>query len=264
MSVTEFGPKSQTTFMSTLPQMRLETQARRYEASWASLQSELDLKSARLRLLLNLTNGMVAHLELNDLLRHMTIGARRLMQSDFAILALLDSQSGRLRVTASEFADDSMLDAEAANSFAEILAAHVLSARKPWTGVSADLVGGIDLNDDLKWAAVGFKSGCCILPLAIRDRVLGILAVGKREKIVYTQDEIDFLTQVSGQMAIAVENSLIDVELRKLKDNFNEERVCLEDEIGSELNFELIVGRSPALRNVLRQVEVVAPTDSGY
>jgi hypothetical protein len=123
--------------------MRLEPRARRYEASWHSLQSELDLESARLQLLLNLTNSMVAHLELNDLLRGVTIGARRLMQSDFAILALLDSQSGRLRANASEFADDTMLDAEAVNSFAEILAAHVVSTRKPWTGVSADLVGGI-------------------------------------------------------------------------------------------------------------------------
>jgi len=196
--------------------MRLETQARRYEASWHSLQSELDLGSARLQLLLDLTNSMVAHVELNDLLRDVTIGTRRLMQSDFAILALLDSQSGLLRVNASEFADDSMLDAGAVNSFVETLAAHVFSTGKPWTGISAGLVVGLDLNDDLKWAAVGFKSGCCILPLVIRGRVVGILALGKREKIAYTQDEIDFLTQVSGQMAIAVESSLVLGELRKL------------------------------------------------
>ncbi|HXW93861.1 MAG TPA: sigma 54-interacting transcriptional regulator [Terriglobales bacterium] len=35
------------------------------------------------------------------------------------------------------------------------------------------------------------------------------------------------------------------------------------DEPSSEASFEQIVGRSPALRRVLRQVEVVAPTDSG-
>src|SRR5215510_1804871 len=35
------------------------------------------------------------------------------------------------------------------------------------------------------------------------------------------------------------------------------------DEPSSEAGFEQIVGRSPALRRVLRQVEVVAPTDSG-
>ena len=269
MSVAEFGLRLQTSFMSTLPQMRLaplagsEVKARSYEASLRFLQSQLDLKSARLRLLLDLTNSMVARVEISDLLREVTIGARRLMQSDFAILGLLDSQSGRLRVNAFEFADDTTLDAEAVNSFGETLAARVFSTGKPWTGISADLVVGMDLNDDLKWAAVGFKSGCCILPLVIRDRVLGILALGKRGKTAYTQDEVDFLTQVSGQIAIAVENSLVLGELRKLKDNFSRERVCLEDEISSELNFKEIVGRSGALQRVLRQVEIVAPTDSG-
>ena len=153
MSVAEFGPRSQTPFMSTPPQMRLEPWARRFEASWHSLQSELDLKSARLQLLLDITNSMVAHVELNDLLTDVTIAARRLMQSDFAILALLDSQTGLLRVNASEFADDTMLDAEAVNSFGERLAAHVFSTGKPWTGISTDLVADIDLQDDLADAA---------------------------------------------------------------------------------------------------------------
>ncbi|MCQ6473449.1 sigma 54-interacting transcriptional regulator, partial [Vibrio parahaemolyticus] len=36
----------------------------------------------------------------------------------------------------------------------------------------------------------------------------------------------------------------------------------LEDEIRSELSFDEIVGRSEALRRVLKQVETVAPTDS--
>ena len=269
MSVAEFGLRSQTSLMSTLPRMRLEplagseAQARCYEKSLRFLHSELDLKSAQLRLLLDLTNSMAAHVEINDLLREVTIGARRLMQSDFAILGLLDSQGGRLRVNAFEFADDTMLNAEAVNSFGEALAAHVFSTGKPWTGISADLAVGIDLNDDLKSAAVGFKSACCILPLVIRDRVLGILALGKPEKTAYTQDEVDFLTQVSGRIAIAIENSLVLSGLRKVMDNFDEERVCPEDEIGSELNFKEIVGRSGALQRVLRQVEVVAPTDSG-
>src|SRR5258708_13195775 len=109
MSVAEFGLRSQISFMSMLPQMRLalsagsEAQIRCYEASLRFLQSELDLKSARLRLLLDLTNGVVARGEINDLLREVTIGSRRLMQSDFAILPLLDSQRGQLPVHPSQF-----------------------------------------------------------------------------------------------------------------------------------------------------------------
>jgi len=41
-----------------------------------------------------------------------------------------------------------------------------------------------------------------------------------------------------------------------------QEKLYLEDEIRSELNFEEIVGKSEALRYVLHQVETVAPTDS--
>jgi formate hydrogenlyase transcriptional activator len=42
-----------------------------------------------------------------------------------------------------------------------------------------------------------------------------------------------------------------------------EDQDYLADEPSSEAGFEQIVGRSAALRRVLRQVEVVAPTDSG-
>jgi formate hydrogenlyase transcriptional activator len=262
MSVVDLGLRSQTTFMSTLPQMQLEPLAGRYEASWRLLQSEVDLKTARLRLLLDLTNNMVAHVELNDLLKEVMTGARRLMQSEFAILGLPDSETGRLRVNAVEFANDTLLDPEAVNSLGETLAAHVFSTGKLWTGISTDLGVDIDLKDDRKRVVVGFENSC-ILPLATRNRILGILAMGKREGTAYTQDEVDFLTQVSGQIAIAVESDLVLGELRKLKDNCCEESVCVEDEIRSELNFEEIVGRSGILQRVLRQVEVVAPTDSG-
>ena len=41
-----------------------------------------------------------------------------------------------------------------------------------------------------------------------------------------------------------------------------EERLYLESELRAEYNFEDIVGKSAALRKVLQQIEIVAPTDS--
>ena len=52
------------------------------------------------------------------------------------------------------------------------------------------------------------------------------------------------------------------VELETLKDRLHAENVYLQEEIRREHNFEEIVGSSPALLNLLRQVERVAPTDS--
>ena len=67
------------------------------------------------------------------------------------------------------------------------------------------------------------------------------------------------LTDVS-----AVENYDGDSPLAGVDPNSNSltEEMCAEDEMGSIAGFEGIVGQSSALREVLQQVEMVAPTDS--
>ena len=50
--------------------------------------------------------------------------------------------------------------------------------------------------------------------------------------------------------------------LQDAKDKLTQEKSYLESEIQTELGFEEIIGQSPALRQVLKNVRVVAPTDS--
>src|SRR5262249_25053986 len=52
------------------------------------------------------------------------------------------------------------------------------------------------------------------------------------------------------------------VEIEKLKNQLQAENVYLQEEIRSDHNFDEIVGSSPALRQVLRQLELAAPTDA--
>ena len=51
-------------------------------------------------------------------------------------------------------------------------------------------------------------------------------------------------------------------EIAELKEKLNAEKLYLEGEIRSELNFEEIVGDSRPLTHVLAQIEIVSPTDS--
>src|SRR5207248_5808996 len=64
------------------------------------------------------------------------------------------------------------------------------------------------------------------------------------------------------QVSIAIDNALAYQQITELKDKLTQEKLYLEDEIRSEMNFEEIIGNSPVLRQVLRQVEAVAPTNS--
>jgi formate hydrogenlyase transcriptional activator len=51
-------------------------------------------------------------------------------------------------------------------------------------------------------------------------------------------------------------------EISQLKDKLAQEKLYLEEEIRSEMNFENIIGNSAALKHVLELVETVAPSDS--
>jgi GAF domain-containing protein len=66
---------------------------------------ELQSKNARLQLLLDVTNQVVANLELRDLLRAISQDVRRVMQCDYAGLSLPDAENKQLRLYAVDFPD---------------------------------------------------------------------------------------------------------------------------------------------------------------
>jgi formate hydrogenlyase transcriptional activator len=108
---------------------------------------------------------------------------------------------------------------------------------------------------------VGFQSGC-FLPLINRHRVLGVLQLARLQEQAFTQEDVDFLSQVASQVAIAVDNALDYRQVTESRARLAEERRYLQDEIRTVHNFDEIIGSSAALTQVLTQVEVVAPTDA--
>jgi formate hydrogenlyase transcriptional activator len=92
--------------------------------------------------------------------------------------------------------------------------------------------------------------------------VLGVLAVGSFRENAFSADDVAFLIQFARQVAIAVDNAIAYGQISTLKDQLAQEKLYLEDEIRTELNFDEIVGKSESLRRVLTLVETVAPTDS--
>jgi formate hydrogenlyase transcriptional activator len=102
----------------------------------------------------------------------------------------------------------------------------------------------------------------CFLPLTTARGVLGTLGFASSQGGAYQSADLEFLSHVGNQVAVAVENALAFGEVRALKDQIEREKVVLEEEIRSEHNFQEIIGQSSALRRVLREVETVAPTDA--
>ena len=102
----------------------------------------------------------------------------------------------------------------------------------------------------------------CSIPLMSRGSEVGFFVVGRFDENDFSGDDVEFLTQVAGQVAMVIDNSMAYRHIAQLTEKLTPENIYFEDEIPSETNFEEIVGRSAALRSLLRQVEIVAPTDS--
>ena len=215
----------------------------------------------RLKLILELTNQVVSNLEFDDLLHAISSIVRRVMHCDAAAIMLPDAEGKNLRVHTLDFPDSWGLFKEGG----EIPIEGSMPGRTLQTG-EPFVLNRLDPETTApemyaKASGEGIKS-LCDIGLVSRNRVLGVMALARRQENTFDDDEVVFLTQVAHQVAIAMENALAYGEIAELKDRLAQEKLYLEDEIRGEMDFEGIVGQSSALRNVLRLVETVAPSDS--
>jgi formate hydrogenlyase transcriptional activator len=222
---------------------------------------ELQRKNDRLQLLLDVTNQVVSNLELRDLLRAISQDVRRVMQCDYAGLSLPDAENKNLRLYAVDFPEgkgflqeDLVYSMEGSPSGTAFWTMKPLTLQSPFTGWLHLPIVQMAVREGLK--SFGF------LPLISRNRAIGTLVLARLRDDALSQADIEFLSQIANQVALAVENALAFREIRELKEQLSKEKLYLEDEIRTEMNFAHIIGNSAPLRKVLKRVETVAPTDS--
>jgi formate hydrogenlyase transcriptional activator len=229
---------------------------RRSQAAQASLQ----LQNDRLQLLLNLTTRITSSLDLREVLRALAANIREVIHGDAVTVVLPDAASGKFRVCAMDFPHGKGVIKE------ELLVTPSLAVKKAMDTLQPVVFDTRERNELAPEtyavaAAEGLKAVCNI-PLVNRGRALGILAILRTTETPFSPEDVDFLSRASGQIAIAVENALAYREISELKDKLAQEKLYLEEEIRAEMDFERIVGGSPALKHVLQLVETVAPSDS--
>ena len=230
------------------------------EAAQAA-QQHLARERDRLRLLLDVNNAVVSHLDFRDVFAATAASLRRVLPNDYTSLALHEPEGDRFRLYALDFpVGKGLLHEGMVNPVEGTPAGVALRSEKPQRFGESEL-RTFTAEFVKLLLAEGIKSICCV-PLRSHNRTLGTLNIASLRPEAFDQEDVDLLTQVASQIAIAVENALAYREIAELKDKLSKEKLYLEGEIQNEYNFEEIVGDGPALRRVLQQVEIVAPTDS--
>jgi formate hydrogenlyase transcriptional activator len=224
-------------------------------------QRQLARERDRLRVLLEVNNAVVSKLALHDLLNAISASLRRVIHHEYTSLALFDAATNQMRMLALDFPQGKgLIREEMLVPLDGSISGKAFRLRQTLVLDSAAM-DEFNSSPSRLLRAEGVRS-VVVMPLITHDRVLGTISLASLRDAAFQQGDVDLLLQVAGQVAIAVENALAFQEIGELKNKLAQEKLYLEDEIRSEMNFDEIVGESAALRAVLKQAETVAPTDS--
>jgi formate hydrogenlyase transcriptional activator len=227
-------------------------------ATSQAYQSQLARQRDRLQVLLEINNLLITSRELPELFRGIVNTLERVIHHDYTSLALLESQTGLLKIHALDFpGKQNIFRPETLVPRDTSPAGRAIDTGQPLIARGSEL-DRFDTEIIHTLRAEGLQAVCCI-PLIHHGHTFGTLNLACKRLDSFSSEDIELLRPVAAQIAIAVENALAFKEIEALKNKLAEEKLYLEEEIRSEFNFEEIIGESPALKRALAQVELAAP-----
>ncbi len=222
-------------------------------------ETQLAAERDRAQLLLEINNVLVSKFDLHELVTAISACLSRVVPHEYCSLVLHEEQTGMLRLHALHFPGGKSLVREGACWPLECSPAGVAFASgEPY--VLNELSAQSFSNETGRWVIDEGIQSACWFPLIRHKAALGTFCLGWLRPSGFDLEHAQLLTQVAGQIAIAVENALAFQQITELKNKLNEEKLYLENEIRTEHNFDDIVGESPAWKQVMGQVRIVAPS----
>ena len=219
-----------------------------------------DRKRAEEAVMLQLSNALLANMEIGKLLGAISASIHEVVPHDTATLALFDPVIGDMVVQflgprdTDVFPDDARVLIEGTVSGAVFRTGEpVLIERLSDASFAPETVRNL--------ARLGMQSGCWV-PLVHRGNTIGTMGVLSRLEGGIGKQEMGMLGKIAVQVAMAVDNATALRRMAEMRDRLRQEKQYLEAEIDRENRFEDIVGESTGLRRVLKEIATVAPTDA--
>ncbi|MBZ5718876.1 MAG: sigma 54-interacting transcriptional regulator [Acidobacteriia bacterium] len=219
----------------------------------------LEEEKERLQMLLQVHRSLVSNLEMQQLFPTISDSIRKVMKHDFARLAVYEEPTKSMHLYPLDAAPARTVPSPSLTfpvGEAAFGVAFQRTEAKVW-----NLQSMADAEIDFVKQMMGQEiQSFCSVPLVSPKGWLGTLNLGSRQENAFASQNMGLMEQVATAIAIALDNARAYREIAELKDKLASEKLYLEDEIRTELNFEEIIGESPALKQVLGQVKTVAPS----
>jgi transcriptional regulator with GAF, ATPase, and Fis domain len=124
----------------------------------------------------------------------------------------------------------------------------------------------VNLDEDADWVAhpewVSREKvkGYAGQPLLYKGEVLGVLAIFSRTRLV--KEGVFWMRMIANHAASAIANVRAFQEIENLKKQTELENAYLREELYETHKSGDIVGQGPSFQNLMKQIELVAPTDA--
>ena len=201
-----------------------------------------------------ITSGMY----LEELLRLVVQVTAEIMNSKISSLMLLDPDKKELVVKATQSIS------EAYNKKQNILLGEGIAGV---VAQSNKVICVLDVKEDPRYLNqdIAKKEGLCSLacvPLAVKGRVIGVLNCYTSKKHKFSKHELDLLTALANQAALAIENAELDLRVRSAEEALTTRKLVerakdilsLDANIPSSEAYRLIQKQSMDMRKSMREV----------
>ena len=99
-----------------------------------------------------------------------------------------------------------------------------------------------------------------VLPITFKDEVLGVIAAFLRHAML--AESLPYGEMFGTYLGAAVANARAFEEIQRLKDQLEQHNAYLQEEVSEARAFGDLIGQSGALRQLVSQIDLVAPTDA--
>ncbi|ACL05081.1 transcriptional regulator, NifA subfamily, Fis Family [Desulfatibacillum aliphaticivorans] len=125
------------------------------------------------------------------------------------------------------------------------------------------LIAGVESTDTEGYSSEGAIQSKICVPLCLHDQVVGVLYHDNRLLAsAFREEDLDVLSYFSALAAIALDNARAYDQIRRWNIKLSREKQYYEEAHLSYLQFDEIVGHSPAINEVLSKIEQVANTET--
>ncbi|HEJ8258812.1 TPA: formate hydrogenlyase transcriptional activator FlhA [Klebsiella oxytoca] len=216
------------------------------------------------RILVAITNAVLSRLDIDELVSEVAKEIHRYFRIDAISVVLRSNRNGKLNIYSTHYLDAS----HPVHDQSEVDEAGTLTERVFKS--KEMLLLNLHEHDPLApYEKMLFEmwdnkiQTLCLLPLMSGNTLLGVLKLAQCDEKVFTTTNLKLLRQIAERVSIAIDNALAYREIQRLKERLVDENLALTEQLNNvESEFGEIIGRSEAMNSVLKQVEMVAQSDS--